>query len=57
MMSTTLSFVDERQFLSVIQSVPTPAESTGTESPSVDPVVADPILAESSPTNPALAQR
>jgi hypothetical protein len=51
MMSMTLSFVDKRQFLSVIQPVPTSAESTVVESPS-----ADPAPVESSPTDPAPAE-
>jgi hypothetical protein len=51
MMSMTLSFVDKRQFLSVIQPVPTSAESTVFESP-----FADPAPVESSPTDPAPAE-
>jgi hypothetical protein len=36
----TLSFVDERQFLTVIQPIPAPAESVATESPPADPAPA-----------------
>jgi hypothetical protein len=49
----TLSFVDERQFLIVIQLVPAPAESTAAKSPPPDPAPVDPAPAESPPSNPA----
>jgi hypothetical protein len=51
MMSVTLSFVDKWQFLTVIQPVPTPAESAAVESPPTDPAPA-----KSPPSNPAPAE-
>jgi hypothetical protein len=51
MTSATLSFVDERYFLTVIQSVPAPTESVAAESP-----IADPALPESPPADPAPAE-
>jgi hypothetical protein len=45
-MFATLSFVDERQFLTVIQPVLAPAESPP----------ADPAPTESPPTDPTLAE-
>jgi hypothetical protein len=43
MTSVTLSFVDERQFLTVIYPVPAHAEFAVVESPPADPALAEPL--------------